>query len=82
MINESIIEYMSNVNILSKEISEYYNGEKGVRKIIPTSYLLARAANKQLAESITQALIDYKYYETWNGELPEVIGTDTIIKMP
>ena len=40
------------------------------------------AANKQLAESITQALIDYKYYETWNGELPEVMGTDTIIKMP
>ncbi len=39
-------------------------------------------ANKLLAESITQALIDYKYYDTWNGELPEVIGADTIIKMP
>jgi regulator of protease activity HflC (stomatin/prohibitin superfamily) len=39
-------------------------------------------ANKLLAESITQALIDYKYYETWNGELPEVMGVDTIIKMP
>jgi regulator of protease activity HflC (stomatin/prohibitin superfamily) len=39
-------------------------------------------ANKLLAESITQSLIDYKYYETWNGELPEVVGTDTIIKMP
>ncbi len=39
-------------------------------------------ANKLLAESITQALIDYKYYETWNGELPDVVGTDTIIKMP
>ena len=39
-------------------------------------------ANKLLAESITQALIDYKYYETWDGELPEVMGTDTIIKMP
>jgi regulator of protease activity HflC (stomatin/prohibitin superfamily) len=41
------------------------------------------AANKQLAESITQALIDYKYYETWNGKLPEVMGTDTtIIRQP
>lgn len=39
-------------------------------------------ANKQLAESITQELIDYKYYETWNGELPGVVGADTIIKMP
>ena len=39
-------------------------------------------ANKLLAESITQALIDYKYYETWDGKLPEVMGTDTIIKMP
>lgn len=39
-------------------------------------------ANKLLAESITQQLIDYKYYETWNGELPNVVGADTIIKMP
>ena len=39
-------------------------------------------ANKKLAQSITQQLIDYKYYETWNGELPDVVGTDTIIKMP
>jgi regulator of protease activity HflC (stomatin/prohibitin superfamily) len=39
-------------------------------------------ANKQLASSITQQLIDYKYYETWDGELPGVIGADTIIKMP
>lgn len=40
-------------------------------------------ANKLLAESITQALIDYKYYETWNGELPDVMGSDaTIIRQP
>jgi regulator of protease activity HflC (stomatin/prohibitin superfamily) len=39
-------------------------------------------ANNLLAASITQTLIDYKYYEAWNGELPEVVGTDTIIKMP
>jgi regulator of protease activity HflC (stomatin/prohibitin superfamily) len=39
-------------------------------------------ANKLIAESITQALIDYKYYETWDGKLPGVIGADTIIKMP
>ena len=39
-------------------------------------------ANKKLAESITQALIDYKYYEAWDGKLPTVVGSDTIIKMP
>ena len=39
-------------------------------------------ANKKLAASITDALIDYKYYEAWDGKLPGVIGADTIIKMP
>lgn len=40
MNNESIIEYMDKVTLLSKEISEYYNKETGVKKILPTSYLL------------------------------------------
>lgn len=40
------------------------------------------AANKQIAESLTKELIEYKYYETWDGELPGVVGADTIIKMP
>lgn len=40
------------------------------------------AANKQIAESLTEELIEYKYYETWNGELPGVVGADTIIKIP
>ena len=40
------------------------------------------AANKQIAESLTEELIEYKYYESWNGELPDVVGADTIIKMP
>jgi regulator of protease activity HflC (stomatin/prohibitin superfamily) len=39
-------------------------------------------ANKKLAQSITQQLIDYKYYETWDGKLPGVMGANTIIKMP
>lgn len=51
MNNESIIEYMDKVNVLSKEISEYYNEETGVRKIIPTSYLLASVDYIELTES-------------------------------
>ena len=50
MNNESIIEYVSNIKILSKEISEYYNEEAGVRKIIPTSYLLCSVDYMELTE--------------------------------
>lgn len=41
MNNESIVEYMEHIKVLSKEISEYFNEETGVKKILPTSYLLA-----------------------------------------
>ena len=50
MNNESIIEYMKNVKILSKEISEYYNEETGVRKIIPTSYLICGVDYMELTD--------------------------------
>lgn len=51
MNNESIIEYMKNVKILSKEISEYYNEEIGVRKIIPTSYLICGVDYMELTDT-------------------------------
>lgn len=51
MNSESIVEYMSNVRLISKEISEYYNEEKGVRKIIPTSYLLCSLDYMELTEA-------------------------------
>lgn len=51
MNNESLIEYMGNVRLISKEISEYYNEEKGVRKIIPTSYLLCSLDYMELTEA-------------------------------
>lgn len=51
MNNESIVEYMSNVKLLSKEISEYYNQETGVKKIIPTSYLLCSLDYMELTEA-------------------------------
>lgn len=50
MSNESIIEYMEKVRLISKEISEYYNEEAGVRKIIPTSYLLCSVDYMELTE--------------------------------
>lgn len=51
MNNESIIEYMNNVKILNKEISEYYNEETGVKKIIPTSYLICGVDYMELTDT-------------------------------
>lgn len=41
-------------------------------------------ANEQIAKSLTDELISYKYYETWNGELPYFYGSDEnmLIQMP
>lgn len=50
MNNESIIEYMEHIKILNKDLSEYYNQETGVRKPIPTSYLLASVDYMELTE--------------------------------
>ena len=51
MNNESIIEYMQHIHIFNKEISEYYNEEAGVRKIVPTSYLLCSVDYIELTET-------------------------------
>lgn len=51
MNNENIIEYMGKVKILSKEISEYYNEETGVKKIIPTSYLICGVDYMELTDT-------------------------------
>lgn len=40
-------------------------------------------ANKQIAVSLTEELIKYKYYETWDGSLPQVYGGDAqLINIP
>lgn len=41
-------------------------------------------ANKLLAESLSDALLEQMYYEKWNGELPYIYGSDStpIIQLP
>lgn len=39
-------------------------------------------ANELLTKSLTEAILTQMYYEKWDGKLPEVVGADTIIKMP
>jgi len=40
-------------------------------------------ANKEISESLTTQLIQYKYIKWWNGELPKVFGSDgNIFQLP
>ena len=36
-------------------------------------------ANKLLRESLTDEILKSKFYEKWNGELPQAMGSDTVI---
>lgn len=36
-------------------------------------------ANRQIADSITDAILEKMYYDAWNGELPKVVGSGEYI---
>ena len=36
-------------------------------------------ANKLLEESLTDGILKSKFYDKWNGELPDVMGDGTVI---
>ena len=38
-------------------------------------------ANKELADSISDALIDYQKIEKWDGKLPKVTGGNAIVSL-
>lgn len=38
-------------------------------------------ANQKLAESITDRLIEYRYYEVWDGKLPQMVMGESTIPM-
>lgn len=35
--------------------------------------------NRKLADALTDELIDYYYANAWNGELPQIVGSDTVL---
>lgn len=39
------------------------------------------AANKAISESITPELVDYYKIQRWDGQLPQITGSDTVITM-
>lgn len=47
--------------------------------VIKTKANAQAEANKKLAESLSQAIIDYETIQKWNGELPYVQGGNAII---
>lgn len=36
-------------------------------------------ANRKIADSLTNEILKSKFYEKWNGELPDAMGSDTVI---
>lgn len=38
-------------------------------------------ANKELADSISDALINYQKIEKWDGKLPKVTGSNAIVSL-
>ena len=73
MKQESLSEFTKRVNIINKEIAEYYNEETGSKFMIPSSYLWARVdylelTNEELKKAIFNQEVDkidnLKYIDT------------------
>lgn len=62
---ENLNDFMSKITILNKDISEYFDEEKGVKFLVPNSYIWARV----------------DYYELTNDEMKKAIFEETIDKV-
>lgn len=70
---ENIVDFMKHVTVINKEISEYADEEKGIKYIMPTSYVFARCdylelTNDELKKEYYNQTIDkgveFKYIES------------------
>lgn len=70
---ENIIDFMKHVTILNKDIAEYSDEEKGIKYIMPTSYVFARCDYLELTndelkkEQFNQSIdkgVEFNYIET------------------
>lgn len=62
---EDLKTFMDRITILGKDLSEYYDEEKGVKYLLPNSYVWARV----------------DYYELTNDEMKKAIFEETIDKI-
>ena len=42
MKNENLKDYMNNIKVINKEVSEYSNEDKGIKYILPTAQLIVK----------------------------------------
>ena len=62
--------------------SIYQTAEDGLADTIKPRLIAANAeaeANAKVSSSLTDEVLESKFYDKWNGELPEVMGSDTVI---
>lgn len=74
MKQENLVEFMKNLKIINKEISEYYDPDKGIKYIVPSSYVWSRVdylelTNEELKKEIfNQTMektdLEFNYIET------------------
>lgn len=62
---ENLEQFMDKITILNKDLSEYYDKEKGVKYLVPNSYIWTRV----------------DYYELTNDELKKAIFEETVDKI-
>lgn len=62
---ENLEQFMDKITILNKDLSEYYDKEKGVKYLVPNSYIWTRV----------------DYYELTNEELKKAIFEETVDKI-
>lgn len=79
MITETLTEYMNNVYIKNKDISEYKNNENGTRYIMPTGHLLAKVDYLELTEKEYEAAI-YKLLIDKNKNYKKAMSTRPTLK--
>lgn len=59
---ENLEQFMEKITILNKDLSEYYDKEKGIKYLLPNSYIWTRV----------------DYYELTNQELKKAIFEETV----
>ena len=59
---ENLEQFMEKITILNKDLSEYYDKEKGIKYLLPNSYVWTRV----------------DYYELTNQELKKAIFEETV----
>ena len=83
---ELVIQQNKNEAALAKAEAEAQAAKIAAQAEAEALKILADAqaeANQTIAESLTEEILKKLYYETWDGKLPYVIGSDgTIIEIP